>query len=97
MGRYRLTESAQADIMEILAWSQTQFGEEARRRYEALIIAALRDVATHPEGAGTTPRPELGDGVRSWHLRLTATTRRPQPCTVPATSSSTGSTATRSW
>lgn len=69
MSRYRLTHAAQADIVTILAWSHHQFGEEARRRYEALIAAAIRDAATRDgKGLGELLRPELGDGVFSWHL-----------------------------
>ncbi len=70
MYRYRLSHSAQADVIDILAWTNDHFGEAARRRYENLIVAALRDVATQPERPGSIARPELGAGVRSWHLRL---------------------------
>lgn len=69
MRQVRLTQSAQADIADILAWSHEQFGTEARMRYEALIVAALRDVADHAGGLHGTPRPELGEGIFSWHLR----------------------------
>jgi len=68
MAKFRLTYAAQADIISILAWSHEQFGEEARLRYEALITAAIRDAATRNDELGTTLRPELGDGVFSWHL-----------------------------
>ncbi len=68
MTRYRLTHAAQTDILSILAWSHDQFGEEARQRYEALISAAIRDAAARNDELGRTPRPELGDGVFSWHL-----------------------------
>jgi toxin ParE1/3/4 len=70
MARYRLSDAAQADIIDILAWSQEQFGEAARLRYESLIVTALRDVATQPNRPGSVERPELGAGVRSWHLGL---------------------------
>ena len=70
MFRYRLSHSAQSDILDILAWSQEQFGESARTRYEALIVAALRDIAMQPDRPGSIERPELGAGIRSWHLRL---------------------------
>ena len=70
MLRYRLSDAAQADVINILAWTHKEFGEAARLRYESLIIAALRDVATHPDRPGSIARPELGAGVRSWHLRL---------------------------
>ncbi len=68
MARYRLTHAAQADIVSILAWSHDQFGEEARKRYEALITTAIRDAATRSDEVGRTVRPELGEGVFSWHL-----------------------------
>lgn len=69
MGSFRLTDAAQSDIVEILAWSQARFGEAARKRYERLIITALRDIAGAPERPGSVARPELGADVRSWHLR----------------------------
>ncbi len=70
MHLYRLSTAAQADIFEILAWSHESFGEQARLRYETLIVAALRDVAEHPGRPGSIERPELGAGSRSWHLAL---------------------------
>lgn len=73
MARYRLTHAAQADIVSILAWSHEQFGAEARRRYESLIATAIRDVAERSDSVGHTPRPELGEGVFSWHLAQSRT------------------------
>jgi toxin ParE1/3/4 len=70
MTRYRLSNAAQADVIDILAWTHEQFGEPARLRYERLIVTALRDVAAHATRPGSIERPELGAGVRSWHLRL---------------------------
>ena len=68
MAGYRLTHAARADIISILAWSHEQFGEGARKRYEALIATAIRDAASCSDDAGHTARPELGEGVFSWHL-----------------------------
>jgi toxin ParE1/3/4 len=68
MAGYRLTHAARADIVSILGWSHEQFGEEARKRYEALIATAIRDAASRIDDIGHTPRPELGEGVFSWHL-----------------------------
>ena len=70
MLRYRLSDAAQIDVINLLAWTHEQFGEAARLRYQRLIVAALRDVATQPDRPGSIARPELGAGVRSWHLRL---------------------------
>lgn len=69
MASYRLSESAKDDIIDILAWTQERFGEAARLRYEALIVAAIRDIAEDPSRPGSAERPELGAGARSWHLR----------------------------
>ena len=62
MAKYRLTHAAQSDIASILAWSHDQFGEEARQRYEALNITAIRDAAT-PRGdeTGRTLHPPALD------------------------------------
>ncbi len=73
MAHYRLTHAAQGDIVSILAWSHDQFGEEARQRYEALIVAAIRDAATHSDQSGLLIRPELGEGVFAWHLAQSRT------------------------
>jgi toxin ParE1/3/4 len=70
MVRYRLSGSAKADIVKILAWTERQFGEAARLRYATLITAGLRDIYSQPARVGSIPRPELGEGVRSWHLNL---------------------------
>jgi len=77
MLRYRLSEAAQGDVVNILAWTDEQFGEAARLRYESLIVAALRDVATQPDRLGSFARPEIGAGVRSWHMRLSRDHIRP--------------------
>jgi toxin ParE1/3/4 len=68
MAEYRLTHTARADIVSILAWSNEQFGPEARKRYEALIATAIRDAASRSADGGHTLRPELGEGVFTWHL-----------------------------
>lgn len=86
MARYRLSAAAQADIVDILARTWERFGDSARHRYEALLVAAIRDIAENPSRPGAPERPELGAGARSWHLRhsrerartATGTVRRPR-------------------
>ena len=70
MARIRLSRAAETDIIDILVWSQSRFGDAARQRYERLIVAALSDIASDPLRPGSFLRSELGDGVRSWHLRV---------------------------
>ena len=69
MARLRLSALAQSDIVQLLAWTEQRHGERARERYEQLLSSALRDLAAAPLRLGTTARPELGEGVRSYHLR----------------------------
>lgn len=49
MDKYRLAGTAEAEIREILAWSEEKFGKSGRERYAALIVAAMEDIAGDPE------------------------------------------------
>jgi toxin ParE1/3/4 len=69
----RLARQANADIDELLDWSDSRFGTAARVRYSALVEAALLDIAKDPECQGSRPRTELGVGLRSYHLRHSLT------------------------
>jgi toxin ParE1/3/4 len=68
MPRYRISNAARADIVDILRLSQTQFGDQARQRYQALILAALQAPADTPYRIGSHERGELAPGLRSYHL-----------------------------
>jgi toxin ParE1/3/4 len=69
MARYRLTKSARGDIGSILRTSEERHGRDARRRYSALLLAAMRRVAADPMGRSTSDRGELRPGIRSFHVR----------------------------
>ena len=69
MARFRVSKLAQSDLAHILAASESRWGPEGRRRYAALIEAAMRRVADEPEGAATRDRNALRSGTRSLHLR----------------------------
>jgi toxin ParE1/3/4 len=60
---------AEADIVDVLAWTYGQFGAQAALRYEHLIATGLRTIANDPNCTGTMKRPELGLDVCSYHLR----------------------------
>ena len=68
MPRYLLSPAAEQDIASILAWTHENFGQPARLRYEALLVRAILDVAETPDRAGSHNRPEIGVGIRSYHL-----------------------------
>lgn len=69
MRRLELTLSAQADLAAIFDTSFASFGAQARRRYEAIIEAALGDLLADSLCVGSLDRPELGPKVRTYHLR----------------------------
>ncbi|MEX5547394.1 type II toxin-antitoxin system RelE/ParE family toxin [Pseudomonas pergaminensis] len=68
MSQYRISNAARADIVDILRLSQTQFGDQARHRYQALILAALQALASTHYRIGSHERDELAPGLRSYHL-----------------------------
>ncbi|KAB0519778.1 type II toxin-antitoxin system RelE/ParE family toxin [Pseudomonas extremorientalis] len=68
MPQYRISNAARADIVDILRRSQTQFGDQARQRYQALIFAALQALADTPYRIGSHDRDELAPGLRGYHL-----------------------------
>jgi toxin ParE1/3/4 len=70
MWKLRLSVPAERDIEDILAHSETEFGETARLRYETLLAAALNDLLSDPDRAGVRLRDDLGPNVRSYHLLL---------------------------
>jgi toxin ParE1/3/4 len=69
---YRLAAAAEEDIIHLLAYIHDRFGEIARQRYEALLVAGLRDIASDPERPDSVARPDLGHAVHSYHLRHSA-------------------------
>ena len=68
MRRTTLTVPARIDILEALRRSQETFGVIGRRRYDALIRRAIRDVASDPTRPGSRDRSDLVPGFRMYHL-----------------------------
>jgi toxin ParE1/3/4 len=83
MARFRLARPAQLDLSSILSMSAERWGAEGRRRYAAVLAAAMRQVADDPESPLTKKRSDLRSGIRSFHVRYarrpvdTAKVRRP--------------------
>ncbi|MGE7957486.1 type II toxin-antitoxin system RelE/ParE family toxin [Pseudomonas sp. NPDC089530] len=68
MPQYRISNAAHTDVVDILRFFQAQFGDQARQRYQALILTALQDIAGTPYRMGCHDRAELAPGLRSYHL-----------------------------
>lgn len=63
-----IAPSARRDIVNILTWTQENFGLQLMRRYAKLIQTAIEDIAANPEVAGSAKRPELARECRTYHL-----------------------------
>ncbi|GHE78564.1 hypothetical protein GCM10019059_41690 [Camelimonas fluminis] len=83
MARYRLSDPAKDDIAAILRTSEDRHGIEARIRYRACLTAAMRHIATDPQGPSTVQRSELLAGIRSFHIRHSRAASRERPVGDP--------------
>ena len=63
-----IAPKARGDIVSILAWTEENFGPQTSKRYAALIATAVEQVGANPELAGSSPRPEIADNCRTYHL-----------------------------
>lgn len=69
MARFRLSRLAEDDLAHILAETGQRWGAEARRRYAAILAAAMRKAAAEPQGQTTRERADLLPGICSFHIR----------------------------
>jgi toxin ParE1/3/4 len=63
-----LAKAAQDDIEQVLEWTVHAFGSIGLKRYEALIQAALSDMATNPNCVGVRIRDDIGPATCTYHL-----------------------------
>ena len=68
MPRFVIAPAAEQDVESILGWSHERFGEQARFRYEALLVQAMVDIADRPDLPASQARPEIAAGARTYHL-----------------------------
>lgn len=70
MARYLITVTtpAERDLRAILLWSETEFGNTAADRYQALIAQAMVDLAENPFRPGAKQREDLLPGIYTYHL-----------------------------
>ena len=68
MASFTLSVVAERDIVSILTWTHEHFGEQARLRYEALLVQAMIDVAENPRCHGSEARDEIAGLARTYHI-----------------------------
>ena len=66
---YEFAPSALRELSRIFRVSETRFGLDARKRYEALFSQAIRDLLENPTRIGTQP----DDGRIHYHLKHSRT------------------------
>jgi len=68
--QYRLVRTAAAlsDLSAIRDYTLQNFGEAVWRSYTALLRQSFKDIRNDPYRLGSKERPEIGQGVRSYHI-----------------------------
>lgn len=69
MTAFRLSAPAEAALDDILEWSAAHFHEAGRRRYAALLVRAMQDVADDPERSGIAWVRVRHASIGLYHLR----------------------------
>jgi len=68
--KYVLSPSANADIEDVLRWTASAFGENARDRYEILIFQSLKDIVDDAHRIGSYAVEGLKSAARTYHVRF---------------------------
>ena len=68
--RLRLSGPANEDIRSIWEYTRSTYDYRLAIAYFELLEQAIRDIVADPERPSSIPRPDLGAGVRSYHIEL---------------------------
>ena len=63
-----VTAPAERDLRDIFLWSETEFGNSAAERYQALVERAMADLADNRLRPGSKKREGLQPGIYTYHL-----------------------------
>jgi len=69
MAEFRLSAPAEAQILEILDWSEEHFGEISRARYASLLVKAMENVADDPHQKSVAWKQVASGAVGVYHIR----------------------------
>lgn len=64
----RLSAAAQNDFAGIIDWTIEQFGKRQATTYARALTAAIQELDAGPSQAGVKQRPEIGDGMFTFHV-----------------------------
>ena len=64
----RLAATAQADYLDILRWTATQFGQAQAHAYAETLSTALMSLAAGPKVAGVRSRNDIAKGLFTLHV-----------------------------
>lgn len=68
MRRLIVTAPARFDLVDIRRYTRARHGMRAGDAYDGLLRQALRDLRDDPSRPGSRERPEIGAGIRSYHV-----------------------------
>lgn len=64
----RLTLQAEQDFVQVIEWTQTQFGPDQAIKYSELITNALAALYEGPEVLGSKHRPDILPNIYTLHI-----------------------------
>lgn len=64
----RITESAERDYQDILAWTRREFGDLQSRSYADTLAAAIVALTAGPTTVGARHRRDIGTGLFTLHV-----------------------------
>ncbi len=65
-----VTGAAQKDLVDVHAYTLHRHGAKIAASYDALIKQAFKDLIDDPFRPGSKERPEIADGLRTYHISL---------------------------
>lgn len=69
MRKIRFTNHAKGDVKAIRRYTQKNYGEQGKLKYDLLIKQSLDDLGNDPYRIGSRERSDIDEGMRSYHTR----------------------------
>jgi toxin ParE1/3/4 len=66
--RVRLSQSAEADFSQIVAWTATHFGDVQAQKYAEVLTLAITALHEGPDVIGAKTRDDIGHELKSLHV-----------------------------
>ena len=66
--KIRLTQQAEADLLDISMWTTENFGVQQAASYDETIVSAIEALMSGPNITGVRARHDIGPGIHTLHV-----------------------------